>query len=72
MKLYLEPKGWPGDIKFAPNGLLIRVRKGRPVLYFKSDGEDMKVPPFVLDMSGKHTTVTGLVTPVVLKVEESS
>ena len=72
MKFYLEPKGWPVEIKNAPNGLVMRLRKGKPFLYFKSDGKHLAVPPLelVLDMDGNQTVVTGTVTPVVLKVEK--
>lgn len=70
MKFYLEPKGWPSEISSAPNGLVARVRKGKMLLYFKSDGKSMTIPPFVLDMTGQLTKVTGPVTPVELKTEK--
>lgn len=71
MRIYLEPKGWPTAIGTAPNGLVARTRKGKTILYFKNDGESMNVPPFVMEMNGNLTTVTGMVTPVVMRIEES-
>lgn len=63
MRYYLEPKGWPTALDVAMPGLLARLRKGRALLYFKTNNGT------VYDMSGTETKPTGLLSPVVLKTE---
>lgn len=71
MKIYLEPKGWPRRVETAPNGLVIRTRKGKVYLYLKTRDHDLDPEGSqIYDEEGNLTTVTGLVTPVKLKVEE--
>lgn len=70
MKFYLEPKGWPCGISEAPYGLVARVRKGRALLYFKAPHPTLVKESIVYTIEGSETTITGQVTPVVLKTEK--
>ena len=69
MKIFLEPKGWPVKIEKAPRGLVMRVRKGRIDLFLKVDSID-NTNLAIYNSSGDLTTVTGNVTPVIIRKEE--
>ena len=77
MKIYLEPAAWSTTIDKAPDGFLMRIRKGRVELFLRTagaivirvEGVITQVPVAVFNLEGKLTTVTGQVTPVKLKKE---
>ena len=69
MKIFLEPKDWPISAAKAPRGLVMRIRKGRIDLFLKVDSID-NTNLAIYNSNGDLTTVTGNVTPVVIKKEE--
>jgi len=76
MRIYLEPAAWSTTIEKAPCGFLVRIRKGKPELFLKTNlnrsffnEEVYSSAPAVFNESGTLTTVTGQVFPIKIKAE---